>query len=484
MAATRKNRLKISQLARRAGVTVPTVKHYVREGLLPRPVKTSRNMAYYSEESIDRIRLVKKIQKERYLPLAVIKRLLDAGESFDEELALGRAILKTNRIGSTETPLKRAGIEAATGCPLDKIDTIEERGLIHPLTEGGEKAYLPEDVALIRVVKARDDLGVPFEASLSTLRIYGDALTGAVQEDINFFVRNITARTPTRRAIRFITEADETLDRFIVFFRQKMLRQFGEKTIEALNRLPENLAVLNFLPVTGITLPDHPPATPPYNRIYNLLKGATLLPAGAVRPQDLVAEPQRMKALAILSLLVTGDTQNALKLVQALIPEPAETALENAAAALTYLFAMDTSSGFALPMLNVNKVFHHLARIEKLEPETTPDRFFSRYVCGSVYLFLPGVFNTRRTGIDLLGALKKELDGIDFKKFDWPVWLIRTLEKEIAPRLRVRINRFLASAYLTCGNRKSAGACLDAVLQGTGPQSEHAAWARTEKRKF
>ena len=83
---SKKHLLKISQLAQKAGVSIPTVKHYVREGLLPPPMKTSRNMAYYSEADIHRIRFVKKLQKEKFLPLEVIKRRMDKGESFDEEL--------------------------------------------------------------------------------------------------------------------------------------------------------------------------------------------------------------------------------------------------------------------------------------------------------------------------------------------------------------------------------------------------------------
>src|SRR5438105_1484381 len=39
--------IRIGELARRAGVNRGTVQHYLREGLLPRPVKTHRNMAYY-----------------------------------------------------------------------------------------------------------------------------------------------------------------------------------------------------------------------------------------------------------------------------------------------------------------------------------------------------------------------------------------------------------------------------------------------------
>ncbi len=51
----------------------PTIKHYLREGLLPEPVKTSRNMAYYPPEFVDRIRLIKRLQEERFMPLKAIK---------------------------------------------------------------------------------------------------------------------------------------------------------------------------------------------------------------------------------------------------------------------------------------------------------------------------------------------------------------------------------------------------------------------------
>ena len=54
------------------------MRHYLREGLLPEPVKTSRNMAYYPPEFVERIRLIKQLQEERFMPLRVIRDLLDA----------------------------------------------------------------------------------------------------------------------------------------------------------------------------------------------------------------------------------------------------------------------------------------------------------------------------------------------------------------------------------------------------------------------
>src|SRR5436189_5738479 len=69
--------LKISELAEASGVPVATVRHYLREGLLPEPVKTSRNMAYYPPEFVERIRLIKRLQEERFMPLRVIKDVID-----------------------------------------------------------------------------------------------------------------------------------------------------------------------------------------------------------------------------------------------------------------------------------------------------------------------------------------------------------------------------------------------------------------------
>ena len=72
--------LKMKELAEASGVSAGTIKHYLREGLLGEGdgiVKTSRNMAWYPPELVERIRLIKQLQEERFLPLKVIKSMLD-----------------------------------------------------------------------------------------------------------------------------------------------------------------------------------------------------------------------------------------------------------------------------------------------------------------------------------------------------------------------------------------------------------------------
>src|ERR1700739_1783408 len=71
--------LKMSELAERSGVSAATIKHYLREGLLGSDedvLRTSRNMAYYPLEFVERVRLIKRLQEERSMPLRVIRELI------------------------------------------------------------------------------------------------------------------------------------------------------------------------------------------------------------------------------------------------------------------------------------------------------------------------------------------------------------------------------------------------------------------------
>ena len=72
--------LKMRELAEASGVSAGTIKHYLREGLLDgadRVVRTSRNMAYYPPDFVERIRLIKRLQEERFMPLGAIRKVLE-----------------------------------------------------------------------------------------------------------------------------------------------------------------------------------------------------------------------------------------------------------------------------------------------------------------------------------------------------------------------------------------------------------------------
>lgn len=68
------DKYKVSELSTKANVTKRTIHYYVNRGLIP-PPKGAGVSAYYSNEHLYRILLIKKYQ-EHYLPLDEIKKII------------------------------------------------------------------------------------------------------------------------------------------------------------------------------------------------------------------------------------------------------------------------------------------------------------------------------------------------------------------------------------------------------------------------
>lgn len=69
--------MKVSQLSRLTGVSTSAINYYVRMGLLPPPLKTHRNMAYYDASYVQMINYIKKLQHQKHLPLSRIKEIME-----------------------------------------------------------------------------------------------------------------------------------------------------------------------------------------------------------------------------------------------------------------------------------------------------------------------------------------------------------------------------------------------------------------------
>ena len=104
--------LRIGELAKEAGVSLTTVKFYAKEGLIRPARKTGRNMAYYDRSCISAIALIRKLQRERYYPLSVIKRLMEAAPVERVELELLDAIHKVD-LPDSEMPNPPDGVRRA-----------------------------------------------------------------------------------------------------------------------------------------------------------------------------------------------------------------------------------------------------------------------------------------------------------------------------------------------------------------------------------
>jgi DNA-binding transcriptional MerR regulator len=174
MAAPAKELLKISELAERAEVPVATVRHYLREGLLPEPVKTSKNMAYYSPEFVDRIRLIKRLQEERFMPLRVIRDAVLAERTPKAEL------------------LERFEL------PVRALDRLAEVGVLSPDAGGYSQAdvRIVEAIAKFRAEGWNEKTGFGARDVARLMK----GLEPVVADELELMVERFSALEPERAA--------------------------------------------------------------------------------------------------------------------------------------------------------------------------------------------------------------------------------------------------------------------------------------------
>ena len=188
----------MSELAEASGVSAGTIKHYLREGLLGGEdsiVRTSRNMAWYPPEYVERIRLIKRLQEERFLPLRLIKELL------------------ADR--PPRTP--RADVRL----PANVLDRLEQLGVLTPDADG----YDPDDVKIIEAI-ARFRAGGYDEAIgftvYDTLR-YRDALQPLVEEEVRVLLERLSGDVDPDAAVDIMRSGREPLRDLIGAMHSKLL---------------------------------------------------------------------------------------------------------------------------------------------------------------------------------------------------------------------------------------------------------------------
>jgi DNA-binding transcriptional MerR regulator len=199
--------LKMSELAERSGVSAGTIKHYLREGLLGGGgdvVRTSRNMAYYPPDYVDRIRTIKRLQEERFMPLRAIKDALEraAADRDDERVSVAEA---------------RRRYEI----PQNALDRLKDIGVLTPTAKG----YDADDIKIVEAI-SRFRAGGYDEALgftvYDTLR-YQEALAPLVEEEVRVLLERVAGEVSVDRAVEIVASGAEPLRDLIGAMHSKLL---------------------------------------------------------------------------------------------------------------------------------------------------------------------------------------------------------------------------------------------------------------------
>ena len=205
--------LKMSELAERSGVSSGTIKHYLREGLLGSDedvLRTSRNMAYYPPEFVERIQLIKRLQEERFMPLRVIRDVIsESPERAARLIELEDRILEL-AIEARETGrVSRSAVRETYEMPQNALDRLEELGVLTPNARG----YDADDVAIIEAISRfraggyEEDIGFTV---YDTTR-YRDALEPLVEEEVRVLLERLAGRVDVERAVEIISSGAQPL---------------------------------------------------------------------------------------------------------------------------------------------------------------------------------------------------------------------------------------------------------------------------------
>jgi DNA-binding transcriptional MerR regulator len=213
--------LRMRELAAASGVPGPTIKHYLREGLLPEPVKTSRNMAYYPPEFVERIKLIKRLQEERFLPLKAIKKVLDdSPERAEAMLELGDQILDRALAGE-RSRTSAAEVRKRYGVPKEVLDRLAEIGVLTPNSRG----YTPSDVQIIEAISRFRAGGYDEQIGFTvydTLR-YKAALEELVRQEVDVVMDRLAGEVPPERVVELLEAGAQPLKDFIAALHTKLM---------------------------------------------------------------------------------------------------------------------------------------------------------------------------------------------------------------------------------------------------------------------
>jgi DNA-binding transcriptional MerR regulator len=213
--------MKIGELAEASGVPVPTIKHYLREGLLPEGTKTSRNMAYYPPELVERIKLIKQLQEERFMPLKAIKAVLDEGPERARALVEFEDRILERALGEERTRTGAAEVRERYGVPKEVLDRLEQIELLSPNSRG----YSPSDVKIIEAIGRFRAGGYDEQIGFTvydTLR-YKKALEELVAQEVEMVMDRLAGEVPPERVVEMLESGSEPLQDLIAALHTKLL---------------------------------------------------------------------------------------------------------------------------------------------------------------------------------------------------------------------------------------------------------------------
>jgi DNA-binding transcriptional MerR regulator len=226
--ALRAAAMRMRDLEKASGVGRETIRFYIREGLLPEPEKPSRNSARYSEVHVARLKAIKRLQEERFLPLAVIRSLLEAEDGdrwlMPDAFPMLDALLAQR--------LEEAGPARVAITDLDLPHALADHlddGLVEVAGDGTVSA---RDAAILRTIQRLNDIGFTPELGFDggQMRLYNVLIDWLTAQEIRHFLEHTAGHVGEAKALEMAEQGIALINELLGQLRTRaLLRRLAER---------------------------------------------------------------------------------------------------------------------------------------------------------------------------------------------------------------------------------------------------------------
>ncbi len=228
---------RMKDLCELTGLGRQAIHFYIQRGLLPPGHKTGRNMAYYGEEHLERLRLIKKLQHERFLPLKAIKAILDDRESafeptqrsflLDVKAHLGRSLAAgTDRPGE---PVPVDELLARMSFPRDAFRRLVDLELIGSrIDDSGREVIAADDVWLLATWAEIQKIGFVGELGFSVddILLYDEIVQQLFQREAQLLASRISEAVPAAKAAEMVERVLPLVHGLVTGLHRAKIRNF------------------------------------------------------------------------------------------------------------------------------------------------------------------------------------------------------------------------------------------------------------------
>ncbi|HLX41202.1 MAG TPA: helix-turn-helix domain-containing protein [Ktedonobacteraceae bacterium] len=155
--------LRIDDLAYKSGVPSRTIRFYNTEGLLPLPIIRGR-VAYYTQEHLLVLNIIRELKEQQNLPLDVIRQLLAIRAEHGDiqmNLALKQRLLRPLTGNGSDGRLTKKALMQQSGATEEQIEDLVQQGLLFPVSSDDETVFSGDDVLLLHLYQRLEQLGLP-----------------------------------------------------------------------------------------------------------------------------------------------------------------------------------------------------------------------------------------------------------------------------------------------------------------------------------